>query len=139
MANKVRFYHIWEIKKILISVGSTILIIAIIAIIIFHKGLIYRYKRITFDKQTIGRLLELDEQESMSQTLEGNRLYVENYKVTYGYKINSESYVSTYLVDANVVNQKRLIEIWNSDKSVVVRYKSNDPSESMVDVLLEEK
>lgn len=134
MANEVRFYHLWNVKNILITIGTLFILILVLGIFFYYPQLSDYYKASKFDNETTGILMDIDGQTIIRQTKLGNKVEIEHYKVTYKYAVNGKWYKDTDILSGTIVNGQMLNEKWSSDKSIVVRYLSYDPQQSMINL-----
>ena len=134
MANELRYYHLWSIKNILITVGVTSILILVLGAFFFYPQLSYSYKDSKFDSETAAVMLNHDEQAMIRQTKVGNKVEVDHYKVTYEYEVNGKLYTDTDIVKGTPINGQMLNRIWKSDKSIPIRYLSSEPEQSMINL-----
>jgi len=137
MANKVKFYHTWSAKNMIITVGVISLLLLFLIGFFYYPQISNLYKSSRFDAQTIGTLVKLDEQTIIRQTKIGNKVEVDHYKVTYEYLVKNKSYEHTDVVEGTPVNRKRILHIWQTDKLITVKFKSNNPHKSIIDLSAE--
>ena len=134
MANELRFYHLWSIRNILITVGVVSILILMLGAFLFYPQLSYSYKDSKFDSETDGVMQNIEEQTIIRQTKLGNKVEVDHYEVTYKYAVNGKWYTDTDIVKGTPVNGQMLYRIWNSDKSIAIKYLSGDPVQSMINL-----
>ena len=79
-------------------------------------------------------VVDINEQSMFNQTKIGNKVQVDNFEVKYKYSVNDQVYEQIDKVKGTGLNNKRLQQIWNSDKSIKVLYLSEDPAHSMVEL-----
>ncbi len=134
MANKVRFYHLWSIRNILSTVVVSMLLVLMLGTYFYYPQLSNYYKRSRFDEETNGILLNIEERTVINQTKFGNKLNVLHYEITYKFDVDDNGFTHTDIVSATLVNKKALDKAWNSDKKIAVKYLSNNPEHSMVNL-----
>ncbi|MEQ9376493.1 MAG: hypothetical protein RIG68_15005 [Imperialibacter sp.] len=134
MANKTKFYHLWDLKSSFITIGVTALLLSVVVIIIYFPQLSRYYKLSKYDNETSGILLDVDEQSIIRQTKLGNKLEIDHYKVRYSYLVGEQEYEKVDFVDGTPVNGQILLNNWKSSKQVLVRYKTGNPAQSMLDL-----
>ena len=79
-------------------------------------------------------VVDINEQSMINQTKMGNKVQRDNFEVMYKYSVNDQVYEQIDKVKGTGLNNKRLQQIWNSDKSIKVLYLSEDPVHSMVEL-----
>ena len=134
MANKIKFYHLWSLKNIVSTIVACTLIIIFLVLYYFYPQLSHYYKASKFDAQTTGVVVDINEQSMINQTKMGNKVQVDHFEVKYKYSVNDQVYEQIDKVKGTGLNNKRLQQIWNSDKSIKVLYLSEDPVHSMVEL-----
>lgn len=133
MAKKIKFYHLWEARDIIVTVLVAAVIIVFFAAVFYNKQLLHIYKTSQYDTNTHGRLIDISEQTMITQSKLGNKFTVDHYKVTYSYTVEEKTYTQTDIVPGTPVNSYELDKIKKSARQqLVVRYNSKDPAKSMV-------
>ncbi|MEO0556482.1 MAG: DUF3592 domain-containing protein [Bacteroidota bacterium] len=134
MANKIKFYHLWSLKNIVSTVVACTLIIIFLVLYYFYPQLSHYYKVSKFDAQTTGVVIDINEQSIINQTKMGNKVQVYHLEVKYKYSVSGQVYVQIDKVKGTGLNNKRLKEVWNSNKSINVLYRTENPAQSMVEL-----
>lgn len=134
MVNKVKFYHIWSLKHIVSTVVACTLIIIFLVLYYFYPQLSHYYKVSKFDAETTGVVVDITEQSIINQTKMGNKVQVYHFEVKYKYSVNGQVYEKIDKVKGTDLNNKRLQQISNSNKSINVLYSTENPAQSMVEL-----
>ena len=135
MANKIRFYHIWNVKHILI--GLVIIILTLVAMVAYYSHPLWydSYQLSKYDRAVWGKILSVQEKSIIRQTKLGNKLDIEYYKVQYTYQNGDSTYKQEEDIKGTFLNGYRLKHVLSSpDSSAKVRFLASDPSNSMVDL-----
>ena len=135
MANKVKFYQIWDWKETWSSIFWIVLSILGL-ILIFNLSRVTEFiQMFKYDTETVGRIIEVRPLNSMRQTPEGNQATVDYYEVVYGYEVDSSSFVKTQIIHSSQKNTLWLDEVMKSkDKRIQIYYKYTDPKLSAIDL-----
>jgi hypothetical protein len=133
MTRKVNLFHYWDWKAIGITVAVLIGLTAFLLIIVFKDEMIRSYRLSRLDEETAGKIISIEEQESMRQTKYGNIGVIDHYIVWYDYEINGIIYTQRNWIDGNKKNDWLINKIkTNTDKTIRIKYDSNTPKKSMI-------
>ena len=136
MAKDVKFYELWTAKEIFGSIGAVVLIFLIFWFLIFYTPIIYENRLSKYNANTQGELIDYKKVTRVSQSKYGNEIIVDHYDVTYKYEVKDMEYTSTCEIPSEGLFGHKLKKINSSEnKKIVVRYKKEDPSKSMVDLM----
>lgn len=131
MANKVRFYHLWDWKTAPWFLG----IILFVIIILYFPRITDAYRLAKFDSSTIGRVLDIKPINGIRQSKYGSYNSTYSYEVTYTYEANGRMFVNKTLVYASGRSSKNLKTLAKSiDKRVTIYFRYRYPSESTIDL-----
>ena len=135
MANKVRFYHLWDKKEVLGNLMFWILIITLFIIIFNFYKITEHFKLTTYDSETVGTLITTDIKTGMRQSLEGNKTEVNHILIQYEYKVGTMEFTQTDRVAPTQENLESLDRIINDpDKKVYVKYRFTEPQKSAINL-----
>lgn len=133
MARKVNFYQYWDWKTIGISVSVLIGLTAFMMIIFFKDEIIQSHRLSQLDAETTGKIIKIEEQESMKQTKYGNIGFIDHYIVWYNYEINGIAYTQRNWINGNKKNNRLIHKIkTNPDKPIRIKYDSKAPEKSLI-------
>lgn len=87
-----------------------------------------------YDGQTSGIILNINENSIIRQTNEGSYTDINNYEVLYRYEVDGKPFESIDFIGGNVSNGKKLKLLWDSGKTVTIRFMKAEPSKSAIDL-----
>ena len=134
-------------KKLREKLDSSDLKSLIVTIIIFLIGasLLYYFSdfrnrlrendKEKFKGQTIGEIISIEPIQRMSQGRLGNNIYIDNYKISYKYKVNTVEYTQiNFIPFASIENQRFVKNIINRSpkESFLVKFDLENPSKSIL-------
>ena len=134
MANKIRFYALWNARNMMISIGVVLSLVIVLAFIFYYPQITTFYKLRDKDSEVVGQVLEVSEERMIRQTKLGNTPRIENYVVKYSYIINGEKYVKEERIPGTRRNGALMFKSLENDSSIVILYNATDPSKSMIDL-----
>ena len=135
MAKKLKFYETWDLKSVFAALGMAAFL-GLLAIIYFaFPSFSNRYQLSKLDGTTNGLIIQADEQIIFAQSLLGNRPKIDHYTIEFTYQVNEKSFTNTCMVDETKSNRDKLKRILSTtDSSVVVKFMTLDPANSMIDL-----
>ena len=110
MANKIPWYALWDLKSMMNSVVTLLLIGGLIASFIYVPDLLYDYKISNYKGETEAQLTAIEPIEIIRQTELGNKIRIESYKVSYRYSIDGFFYESTKIIKSGKVRKNNLLQ-----------------------------
>lgn len=136
MANKIRFYQTIDSKSIFITVIVILLLASLFYMSPYFSPALDSYKLSKYDMDTMGELISIDEQIIFRQTRMGSEPMIDNVRITFTYQVGKEVFTSSEIVNGTTDNISNLRKIMNSSGKVIkIKYQSNNPSKSMVNLL----
>lgn len=131
MINRVKFYHLWETKHVLLVIVG----IFLLALIVFFRPITNYYKYSQYDQQVNGTLLDLEAHKTTTQGFEGGKETVYHYSVKFAYEVNGKVLTGSDDLEGTQVNGYKLNKILSSaKKNILVRYQAKSPTQSVVDI-----
>ena len=131
MTNRVKFYHLWETKHVLLVIVGILLL----ALIVFFRPISHYYKYSKYDQQVNGQLLDLKTHKTTTQGFEGGKETVHHYSVKFAYEVDGKSLTGSDDLEGTQVNGYKLNKILSSaKKNILVRYQAKAPTQSVVDI-----
>ena len=135
-SKKIKWLTHWDWHSIRITIGITSTLFGVMLVYYFGQSL-WREVRLTqFDGETTGMLVEVTTQKRMSQGYAGNKVVTDCYIIKYSYTAKGRSYTATdriFVDRLNTFSLKKLIKT-NTDSLVHVRYDTQHPRNSMIDL-----
>lgn len=131
---RIRFYETWDFESIRAS------IVVIFIIVLFCSGYylypkVHNYfKLMKYDSVTKGKILSVEEHVFIRQTQLGSKPKVGHYKVSFSYDLEGQVYVVAEDIAGTIGNRKSLRLILNSDSIANVKYMSEYPRKSVLDL-----
>ncbi len=133
MANKLKFYHYWDIKSIINTSLSSLFIIAFFLLVFNYPQIVSALKKANHQATTTGQLMSVTPQTTLSQSQLGNHWRTHHFLVRFSYELDGISYESREFILAAGTVKHQLSQIMASDdKKVVVRYSSSNPKNGIL-------
>ncbi|MEZ4945953.1 MAG: hypothetical protein R2804_10515 [Cyclobacteriaceae bacterium] len=132
MANKIPWYITTDWKSIT-GVIFVIVIIAIVVIIIFSPNWAREIKARNYKGESTARITNIIENKAMSQSHDGNKIYVRSYTVSYYFDLNGTIYTGKNDIKATLITGQKLYNAFSVDSiGVPVKYDLSDPKRSLI-------
>ncbi|MEO1050932.1 MAG: hypothetical protein AAFX87_09900 [Bacteroidota bacterium] len=135
MSNKVRFYHVWDWKQILNTFGFLFVLTGLFYLIVYSGEIVTNYRLSQYDKITSGKLINIEEKTALFQNKFGSHEVVITYNVSYSYSIDDQTFTNVDHIPGSILNGQRLKKLTNRVRPLKVKYNSNKPNLSAIDVL----
>ena len=135
MANKLNFYETWDLKSFF-GVIAILLVLSIIAVIFYSFPSFSNNSKLSkYDAEITGMLISADEQVLIRQTIVGSKPMIDHFTVKFTYEVGEQTYENTDVVSGTIRNIDKIKRILSStNKSIRVKYLSDEPAKSVVDL-----